>query len=246
MSKIFGFIGSPFKEKSNTYTLTQKLIEALRAEFPGLYAEIYTAGMVKLNYCKGCWCCMKNGFCPQDKEDDMGMLKAKMLEADLVIFGSPVYTYAVSGQTKVFLDRLAAWYHTLRLAGKPALTVATTAGGGAEQVHHLLSLLLSALGAFPLTRLDLDACYTCYIDRPERIDPLTAKAVKHILPYLTGEKQPESTPQIESAFAVMREKSLGAKEYLPADYHYWEEHGMLNVTTYAQLLKKIRSEKAAR
>ena len=82
---IFGFIGSPLKERSNTYTLTRMMLDKLVEMNENINYELLTAGHVNINYCKGCWSCMKVGKCPQDKLDDMGSLKQKMIDSNFII-----------------------------------------------------------------------------------------------------------------------------------------------------------------
>ena len=240
MKKIFGFIGSPLKEKSNTYTLTKMMAECLVEKDKNIKYEILTAGHVKLNFCTGCWSCMAKGFCPQDKKDDMGMLKEKMLETDFIIFGSPVYTHHISGQTKTFLDRLAAWYHTIRLAGKPGLTVCTTASTGQDIVHEYLSMLMACLGVKTLKGLDTIGYLPGMFRDREEAKKKASETAEIIYPYVTGEKLTQSDKGMEECFQVMKGKSIGGAKWLPADYEYWKENGMLELNSYAELLEKIR------
>ncbi len=76
----------------------------------------------------------------------MGRLKEKMLAADFIVLGSPVYTVNVSAQMKTFFDRLPAWIHTMRLAGKAGMTVVTTAGNGMKEVQNYLGMMRVSLG----------------------------------------------------------------------------------------------------
>jgi len=239
MKTIFAYIGSPLKERSNTYTLTMMLIERLKEMDSTVTAEVLTAGHVNVHYCTGCWICMTRGFCPLDKRDDMGKLKEKMLQTDFIIFGSPVYTYTVSGQMKTFLDRLAAWYHQVRLAGKPGMTVATTAGSGMDQVHNLLGMLLGALGVKTVATLETHGYFPKTLKDTAEARKAAHTAAEKIYPYLTGEKQVESDPEMEECFKMMKQKSVLGREWLPADYAYWEKNGMLGLNSYAELLKKL-------
>lgn len=55
--------------------------------------------------CKGCnYCKTSNGICIT--KDDGIVLAEKLLEADVVIFGSPVYWWGISSQLKTLIDRL--------------------------------------------------------------------------------------------------------------------------------------------
>lgn len=240
MKKIFAFIGSPLKERSNTYILTMMMIERLKEMDREITADVLTAGHVKIKSCTGCWNCMTKGACPLDKQDDMGMLKEKMLAADFIVWGSPVYTYTVSGQMKTFLDRLAAWYHQIRLAGKPGLTVSTTAGSGMDQVHRLLGMLLGVVGVKVVATLETHGYFPKMLKDPDEARKAAHVAADQIYPYLAGTKQVESDPEMEECFKMMKQKSVMGREWLPADYAYWEKNGMLGINSYAELLAKIR------
>ena len=67
-----------------------------------------------------------------DQIDDIKSLKQKIIVADFIIYGSPVYAMPVSGQIKTFIDRLANWHHIMNLTGKSGMTVVTTAGSGLQ------------------------------------------------------------------------------------------------------------------
>lgn len=56
-----------------------------------------------LNFCKGCFACLKLGHCVI--KDDAVEIVSKMHDADVLVFATPVYYYSVSGQLKTMLDR---------------------------------------------------------------------------------------------------------------------------------------------
>ena len=60
-----------------------------------------------------------------------------MDEADGVVLASPVYSWAVSGQFKVFVDRLSYIMHRPRFHGKQALVLATGMLDTKEVVGYL-------------------------------------------------------------------------------------------------------------
>lgn len=62
----------------------------------------------KINYCKGCYACTKLGRCYQN--DDLNEIAKKMEEADVICLATPTYFYSMSGQLKVFIDRLVQNY----------------------------------------------------------------------------------------------------------------------------------------
>ena len=65
-----------------------------------------------LNYCIGCYSCHKTGRCFHN--DEMNKLYDKLLNANVIVFATPVYYYSMSGQLKVFIDRLVPIYTKIR------------------------------------------------------------------------------------------------------------------------------------
>lgn len=74
----------------------------------GHKAEIVRLNDMKLGYCQGCYACTKLGHCFQN--DGMNEISEKVLKADVIVFATPVYFYSMSGQLKVFIDRLVPIY----------------------------------------------------------------------------------------------------------------------------------------
>lgn len=68
MKRIFAYIGSPNGKRSNTYALTKMMLDRLVEKSSAICYEMLTPANVKINYCKGCWCCMMKGICPQDAQ----------------------------------------------------------------------------------------------------------------------------------------------------------------------------------
>ena len=57
-----------------------------------------------INYCKGCFACQKTQKCVI--RDDGNAICKKALNADVLVFATPIYYYEMSGQLKTMLDRL--------------------------------------------------------------------------------------------------------------------------------------------
>lgn len=58
-----------------------------------------------IEYCTGCFACMKNGGrCIHN--DDMRNLLEKMLQADLLVFSFPLYCYGMPAPLKALIDRI--------------------------------------------------------------------------------------------------------------------------------------------
>ena len=101
--KIIGFNASPRKTGNTAWSLGQILESAAGA---GAETEIFHCGELKINPCCGCLSCAKGDGCVVD--DDMQQIYAALKGADALVLGSPLYMAQMSGQAKVFTDRLFA------------------------------------------------------------------------------------------------------------------------------------------
>ncbi len=88
----------------------------------------------KINYCTGCGNCTNTGKCVQ--KDSMNDILAKMVDADVLVFSTPVYFYAMCGQLKTFIDRTVPRYRELK--GK-AYLIATCADQEHDAVEGTVS-----------------------------------------------------------------------------------------------------------
>jgi putative NADPH-quinone reductase len=100
---VMAINGSPRKEKSNTYRILGPLLEGMGAA--GATTEVVHLGHLQINPCLGCFLCWVKtpGKCVQ--KDDMAAVLERFVQADLLVFGTPLYHYNVSGLMKNFLDR---------------------------------------------------------------------------------------------------------------------------------------------
>ena len=119
--KIIGISGSPRKD-GNTEYLLQKLVSSFNGEFIRLCK-------FKIGHCQSCWKCRKTENCILD--DDMTkILIPKLLDADVMILGSPVYFNNVSSIMKAFIDR--TWSIRGKLRNKLGASVVVGRHYGAE------------------------------------------------------------------------------------------------------------------
>ena len=101
--KVVAFNGSPRKE-GNTYQSLQVVMGELHKE--GIETEVVQLGGKNIHGCIACYKCFKN----KDKEcsikdDGVNDYIKKMMEADGIIIGSPVYFSNVTSEVKAFIDR---------------------------------------------------------------------------------------------------------------------------------------------
>lgn len=100
MSNIL-IISTSLRNNSNS----DGLCEAFKrgAEENGNSVEKITLRDKTINFCKGCLACQTTQKCVI--KDDAAPIVAKMKEADIIVFGTPVYYYDMCGQMKTLLDR---------------------------------------------------------------------------------------------------------------------------------------------
>ena len=143
--KVLGICGS-LREESNTNKIVKKV-----AEFSGCAFELIYLTKTNVKPCTGCLHCEKNnGTCIV--QDGMQAVYDKLLSAHGIILGSPTYRWDISGAVKCFLDRtIALNYRGISsgtnsstgqrpLAGRPAVAITTTAGGGHKRALKSLTL----------------------------------------------------------------------------------------------------------
>jgi multimeric flavodoxin WrbA len=101
--KAIGFNGSP-RPKGNTYHALSIVLNELKPA--GIETEIVQVGGLTLHGCKACMKCreMRDRRC-HGWDDDMPPLIDKMLNADIIIIGSPTYFSSMNSETKALIDR---------------------------------------------------------------------------------------------------------------------------------------------
>lgn len=99
-------ISTSLRKGSNSDMLADKFCEGAR-EAGNDVEKISLIGK-ELQFCKGCLACQKLGKCVID--DDANSIMQKVLEADVVVWATPVYYYEMAGQMKTLIDRMNAMY----------------------------------------------------------------------------------------------------------------------------------------
>lgn len=123
---VLGIVCSP-RKGGNTEILVQEALAGARDS--GAKTELLTVRDKDIKPCDGCLSCKKTGEC--HIKDDMQLVYEKMLNADGIVIGPPVYFWSISGQAKVLLDRTHALrFPHLKLANKVAGAIAVAARDG--------------------------------------------------------------------------------------------------------------------
>lgn len=106
--KIVVLLGSPNRQGSS-----HLLAECFRqgAQEAGHTVEIIDVAHADIHPCTGCIHCGYEGPCSQ--KDDMQGIRAKILDADMMVFATPLYYYGMSAQLKTLIDRFCAFNSSL-------------------------------------------------------------------------------------------------------------------------------------
>ena len=101
--KILVFNGSPKGEKSDTMHITRAFLDGMN-EASENEIKLISPIDKHIEYCSGCFSCMRNGGdCIHD--DDMREILNEMLESDLLLFSFPLYCYGMPAPLKAMMDR---------------------------------------------------------------------------------------------------------------------------------------------
>jgi len=99
------------------------------AEAAGAKTRYVHLSSLRFGGCTACMSCRAQAACALS--DDMAKIVQDIFQADAIVIGSPVYMWQVSGQAKLFIDRLYPVLNadfSTRLSRRPKLVLAFTQG----------------------------------------------------------------------------------------------------------------------
>lgn len=105
MKKVL-LISASLRGNSNSEALADEFVNGAQAS--GNQVEKVSLRGKSISFCRGCFACLKTGRCVID--DDANAIAEKMLNADVLVFASPIYYYEICGQMKTLLDRANPLY----------------------------------------------------------------------------------------------------------------------------------------
>lgn len=108
--KIVVITGSP-RKNGNSFAMTDTFIKV--AEEKGHTVTRFDAAMKNVGGCHACETCFKTGkACSFD--DDFNTIAPAILEADVIVYSTPIYWYSIPAQIKGVMDRI----YSFCVAGK--------------------------------------------------------------------------------------------------------------------------------
>ncbi len=156
--KILGIVGSP-RKNSNTEIIINEAMEG--AKGAGAEVEILNIAEMDISPCRGCAFCLEGGECIIS--DDMQYVYPKLISADGIFIGTPVYFWNVSGQVKILIDRTYALMLHRKLRGKVGGIAVVANRAGCGNAYSSLN------DYFALMRMTLAGGVIGYADEPGEI-----------------------------------------------------------------------------
>ena len=140
--KVIGINGSARKD-GNTAIIVGKVFDELNKE--DIETELIQLADYEIQPCRGCFACKGRGNCVFAK-DGFAEIFSRMVEANGILLGSPVYSADVSAKMKAFLERAGVVVATnpgLLRHKVGAAVAAVRRGGGMTTVDTMNHFMLN-------------------------------------------------------------------------------------------------------
>lgn len=179
--------------------------------------------------CRGCFTCFQKDLknCPHFKQ--LQPIANAILQADLLIFESPVYVYHATGQMMSLLDHFGTWWVVHRpraeMTKKQAVVISTAAGGGMKSTCKDMADSLEMWGIRKVYRLGVGV----QAAKPKEIPAKIIRRIEHKTDSLAGKLIANAgrrgmNARAKKWFYIIRfaHKHFGPME---PDYGYWNKKG---------------------
>lgn len=178
MARVLFIVGS--RREGNCYHLMKKISEGLASS--RISSDTIIPGNQKIYLCTGCMDCDKNGKC--DFNDDMEENIRKVKESEVLIFITPTRWNTLSGDLKIFIDRLNPLYSIKGLKDKKIIVLCI---GSKKHTEYSTDGALTTLGLFIesaeakcIYQNQFDCCldFTDILNQEEKINTVIQDIVK--------------------------------------------------------------------
>lgn len=138
--KVIAIIGS--MRSGNSYSMVRSVEDTIVNK--GVELETFHLRDISMSFCDGCLTCDETGECHLN--DDMSIIVKKIKESDGLIFASPTRWSLLSGELKVFMDRLNPLAASDALSGKKAIIF--TVGQTKKEEDNSISIATESIVSF--------------------------------------------------------------------------------------------------
>jgi len=220
--KILGINSSPRGTQSQTLKLVEAVLDGSHQR--GAETEVVDICKLDIQYCRACGACYAKGTCIQ--KDDFPDLFNKMLSADGIVIGSPVYLNNISAQLKTVFDRMSDAVHCQMLSGKYGCSVSTTSSSGVTDVLSYINYVLNRLGVLTVGEVGV-----AIFSHRGALDSGLSDAASLGQTLVEAIESQRQYPEQERALAESRERFKMVvqmnKDIWPHEYEWWAEKGWI-------------------
>lgn len=219
-TKILTILASPHKQKSNTLAFVEDFVDEMKKAGLNLKHNVISLREKRVDPCRGCWNCTDDKPCPI--KDDLEEIKEAMINCDMLILASPVYTNLVTAQMKALFDRLFTWCHIFPLLGKYSLSACTTGNDGIKPTTDFMEKMLATYGTFSFGKISSMGGFTPgFFPFRDKAKNRYANKAKKIVKIIQANKRPPISNLQNQMFSVMYKKMSGVnifRHMINADY----------------------------
>lgn len=222
--KVVAINGSPHRAVGNTSIMIGMISAVLARE--GIDVEEIFVADKNIEYCIGCGVCLEKKKCW--RQDDHESITGKLLAADGIILGSPVYFMHVTAQMKTFIDRSLSFGHKPRTTWKPGLAVCVSAGLADSDTARYLEGILRPFGAFSVGSLTAIATSPGGFLGKDLLEARAADLASTFAKAIKEKKRYPATGDDLRFYLFMRDLVTREKDFMAGDYKHWQESGILD------------------
>ena len=148
MSKKVVVLSTSLRTNSNSESLAKSFVDG--AKDSGNEVKYISLKNKDIRFCIGCLACQKTRHCVI--KDDVADIMNSVLEADVVVWATPVYYYEMSGQMKTLIDRLNPMF-SKDYKFRDVYLLATAAEEGDEVFEKVITGLNGWIDCFEKTSI---------------------------------------------------------------------------------------------
>lgn len=222
--RVVAINGSPHRAAGNTSIMIGMISAGLFRE--GIEVEEIFIADNKIEYCIGCGICLEKEKCW--RQDDHEAITDKLLSADGIILGSPVYFMHVTAQMKTFIDRSLSFGHKPRSTWKPGLAVCVSTGLADSDTARYLEGILRPFGAFSVGSLTAIATSPGGFLGKDLLEARAADLAGTFAKAIKEKKRYPATGDDLRFYLFMKDLVTREKDFMVGDYNHWQESGILD------------------
>ena len=239
--KILAICGSP--RKGNTYSA----LNSIKENYPNIDYKVLMLNELNFKLCRGCYTCVLRGEDKCPIKDDRDMIIKEMLDADGIVFASPVYSHMISATMKNFFDRLGFYAHRPHFFDKYAMTIVTCSGYGAEEAIKYMDKMLGVFGFNLVPPLELQF-QPGKIAEKNKIEnhKKTIEAFNVLITRIEKGGRDKLSLNMLIPFKVFKYISQIGKEVMEADYEYYKDKTEFYYDTKIPFFKKMITKRVVK